>query len=379
MERRPITVLQVLPALHSGGVERGVLEVAAALAAAGHRSLVVSAGGRMVSQLEQQGSQHFQLPVGVKSPLTLRLIPRLRSLIRNEQVDLIDVHSRLPAWITSCAWRSLAKAARPALITTFHGLHSVSRYSSIMCRGQRVVVVSATMLDHVLQNYPWVQRSQLELIPRGIERSEFPRGYRADDAWRSAFYSEYPQLIGQSLVTIAGRISRLKGHTDFLEIMAGLRASGAPAHGLIVGESEPGRVRCSQELIQTAEKLNLQEHITFTGQRPDLKDIYSISQVVLNLSQKPESFGRSVAEALSIGTPVVGYDHGGVGEILRAQFPSGAVPVRDIATAAKVTQQILKSAGQCVIDDNPFDRQQMLAMTLRLYQEMCDARLPAAA
>ncbi|EXJ12348.1 hypothetical protein [Nitrincola nitratireducens] len=49
-------VVQILPDLHGGGVERGTLEIAAGLVQAGHESIVISAGGRMVPQLEAEGS-----------------------------------------------------------------------------------------------------------------------------------------------------------------------------------------------------------------------------------------------------------------------------------------------------------------------------------
>ena len=53
---------------------------------------------------------------------------------------------------------------------------------------------------------------------------------------------------------------------------------------------------------------------------------------MLSLSAKPESFGRTVLEALSLGRPVVGYAHGGVGEILDRRYPAGRVPPGDVET-----------------------------------------------
>ena len=56
---RPLTVVQLLPALEAGGVERGTLEIARALVADGHRSVVISAGGRLVEPLVAGGSEHI--------------------------------------------------------------------------------------------------------------------------------------------------------------------------------------------------------------------------------------------------------------------------------------------------------------------------------
>jgi hypothetical protein len=121
-----LTVLQVLPALDGGGVERGTLEVAAALTQQGHRSLVISAGGRLVARLEAAGSRHIDWPIGAKSILTLRWVRRLRQLLLEESVDILHARSRLPAWVAWLAWRGLSPDRRPRFLTTVHGLYSVN-------------------------------------------------------------------------------------------------------------------------------------------------------------------------------------------------------------------------------------------------------------
>ncbi len=371
MASHPLTVLQILPALEGGGVERGVLETAEALAAAGHRSLVISRGGRLVAELERQGSRHISCPIGTKSPLTLRWVPWLRQIMLRERVNVIDVHSRWPAWMTYLAWKSLAAPIRPRLVSTFHGLHSVSRYSRIMGCGERVIVVSETMRQHVLENYPDLSPDRMVLIPRGVDPGEFPRGFSPDGKWKTDFFRQYPQLQGRPLVTLPGRITRLKGHGDFLLILARLREAGVSAHGLIVGSATQENSRYLQDLQLQIERLQLEDCVTFTGHRSDIKEIYAISKVVVSLSKKPESFGRTAAESLSIGTPVAGYSHGGIGEILNQQFPEGAVPFRDIDAAVKAITAILQSPVTPAVGENCFHKSQMLADTLRVYEDLC--------
>lgn len=374
-----LTVLQVLPALESGGVERGVLEIAEALVDQGHRSLVVSAGGRMVRELVDRGSEHFACPIGAKSPLTLRWIPWLRKFLVREHVDVIDIHSRLPGWITWLAWKSLPAAKRPRLISTLHGLHSVNRYSGIMCCGETVIVVSETVRQYVLQNFPHVSAGKLRLIHRGIEDAEYPRGYQPPSSWKDSFFGEFPHLREQPLITLPGRITRLKGHQDFLQLLVNLRDSGVPAHGLIVGGAEPSKTHYFDEIRRLVEELGLQDRVTFTGHRTDLKQIYAISRVVVSLSKTPESFGRTVAEALSIGTPVVGYNHGGVAEILAAEFPEGAIEEGDVAGLTRRVQSLLERQTPAVISPNCFPKKAMLQKTLDVYAEICHARQRAAA
>ncbi|MCB1818768.1 MAG: glycosyltransferase, partial [Gammaproteobacteria bacterium] len=154
MVQRKLTVLQALPALQSGGVERGTLEVAHHLVSRGHRSLVVSAGGGMVDRLTQEGSGHLTLPIGRKSLLTLRLVPALRRYLREQRVDVLHIRSRMPGWVAYLAWRGMDPATRPRLVSTVHGMYSVNAYSAVMTRGERVIAVSDTVRDYIAANYP---------------------------------------------------------------------------------------------------------------------------------------------------------------------------------------------------------------------------------
>ena len=117
-------VIQVLPELNAGGVERGTLELGRHLAAAGHESLVVSAGGRLVEQLETEGSRHIRLPVHRKSPATLGQVRPLRRLFETESPDIVHLRSRVPAWVAWLAWRKMDPAGRPRLVSTVHGFNS---------------------------------------------------------------------------------------------------------------------------------------------------------------------------------------------------------------------------------------------------------------
>jgi glycosyltransferase involved in cell wall biosynthesis len=372
MTGRPLTILQTLPALEGGGVERGVLEVADACVRAGYRSLVVSAGGRMVNELVRSGSEHFTCPIGAKSPLTLRWVPWLRNLMLEQRVDVVDIHSRLPGWITWLAWKSMPAASRPRLISTVHGLHSVSAYSGVMCRGEAVIVVSETLLNYVLHHYPGVAVDRLRLIHRGIDSTEYPRGYQPSRSWREQFNKEFPATHGKKFITLPGRMTRLKGHHDFLQMMAELIRNDESLHGLIVGGTHPRKTGYVDELKQTIQELALQEHITLTGQRGDLKQLYAASSLVVSLSRTPESFGRTVGEALSIGTPVIGYNHGGVAEILAAQFPMGAVAQGDVAALTQRAQEILQQPVPPCPGPNRFEKSDMLRRTLDVYAELCE-------
>ncbi len=368
---RPMTVMQLLPALESGGVERGTIEMAEALIAAGHRAIVVSGGGRLVAELLALGAEHITLPIGKKSLFSLRYIPVLRRLLRERQVDVLPLRSRLPAWLGYLAWRGLPAAERPHLVTTVHGPYTVNRYSAIMTRGERVIAVSDMIVGYIRQNYPAVNPARIVRIHRGVDPLRFPPSYRPDADWLAAWQAAHPALAGQWVLTLPGRITRWKGQLDFIQIIAALRQQGVPAHGLIVGGADARRQSFLQEIQAAIADQGLAAHFTLTGQRGDLKQIMAVSDAVLSLSTDPEAFGRVSLEALSLGRPVLAYAHGGVGEQMAAIYPPGAVAVGDIDAAVARLRAWFAEGAPPVPATHDFTLAKMQAQTLAVYHSVC--------
>lgn len=362
----------MLPALESGGVERGTLEVAHALAERGHRALVMSAGGRLVPTLTASGAEHFAWPVGRKSLRTLLLVRKLRQFLLQNRVDILHARSRVPAWIAWLAWRGMNPQTRPRFVTTVHGLYAVNRYSSVMMRGEAVIAVSETVRDYILQHYPDILPWRVSVIHRGVDGWAYPYGWRPDPAWRERFFAQFPNAAGRPLLTLPGRVTRLKGHEDFVELVARLKRRGIPVHGLIVGGASPSKQRYLQKLRYRVRSMGLESDISFTGQRDDLKSILAVSDLVLSLSAHPESFGRTTLEALRLGIPTAGYDHGGVGEILRVVYPDGLLPLNGLDDTSQRVARLLQ-APKPVPRGDFFPLQAMLDQTLALYERLVRA------
>lgn len=362
-----LTVVQLIPALHSGGAERSALEIGRALVQAGHRSVVISAGGRLTAQLQAEGSEHVTLDLGRKSLSTLTRVGALRRILRELKPDIVHARSRLPAWMGW--WALKGMTPRPHFITTVHGLNSPGHYSAILLRGERVIAVSQTMRDYVLSHYRWLEPGRVRVIPRGIDPVAFPYGHRPDDAWQKAFFAEYPALAGAPLLTLPGRGTRLKGHHDAVELLADLKRRGIEARLLLLGVIEPGREAYVAELRNLIRLRGVTSQVVLTPPRHDIRDIYAISALVLQLSNKPESFGRTVIEALSLCRPVLGYAHGGVGELLAELYPAGRVPPGDRERLVERAAELLRVAPPI----SPLQSYRLTDMqdaTLALYDEV---------
>lgn len=322
----------------------------------------------MVAALEACGTRHITLPVGRKRLSSLLLIQRLRHLLEKEKPDILHLRSRVPAWLAWLAWKKMNPETRPRLVTTVHGFYSVNGWSEIMTRGERVICVSESIRDYVLKNYPDTPAELLRVIHRGIDSADYPYGYQPPAEWRTAFAREFPETSGKRLITLPGRITRLKGHEDFATILKEL-SSDPLVHGIIAGGAHPKKAAYLDEIRELFSARGLSDRVTFTGGRSDLREILAISSVVLSLTTQPESFGRTTLEALGLGIPVAGYDHGGVGEQLALLYPQGCIPPHDTATAVKVIQGLL-DAPPPVPRDHPFTLSAMLEGTVEVYREL---------
>jgi len=284
---KPLTILQVLPALEQGGVERGCVEIDNALAANGHNSIVVSNGGRLVSQLK---GKHLQLPLNTKNPIKILFHAHiLRVIIKVNNVDIVHARSRAPAWSAYIA----ARWVGVKFVTTFHGTYGTKNalkrwYNSVMLKGDAVIAVSHFIKKHILQHYR-CDEAKITVIHRGVDLEKFA-----------------PTTIllpisvsSKKIVMLPGRITSWKGHKTFIEALQGL-----DVHGVIVGDVE------NQGYMHELEQI-LPDNIIILPGTPEIAAVMMNADIIVSASTRPEAFGRIAIEAQSLGKPVVATNIGG--------------------------------------------------------------------
>lgn len=372
--REKITVLQMLPELEGGGVERGTLEMGKYLAGLGHRSLVVSAGGRMVEQLESEGSLHFSMKVGSKSPLCLKHILPLRNLMRREKVDVLHLRSRMPAWVGYLAWKTLPAKERPTLVTTFHGFYSVNSYSAIMTKGDAIIAVSESIKKHIAECYN-KQEDVVTLIFRGVDGDVFnPDSISSDriNTLRRAWKID----LGRKIIMLPGRITRLKGQDVFLQSLRLLKNTNYQA--VLVGDIKEN-IGYTQELRELVEKANLTEKVVFAGHCSDMPAAYMLADIVVSASSsEPEAFGRTTVEAMSMGKAVIATAHGGSLETVLHRETGWLVRPSDPQAMAGILDEALSSDDDLLVAfgkrgrervTEKFTTRSMCDQTLQLYKK----------
>ncbi len=371
-------VVQILPELNSGGVERGTLEIASFLVRKGHEALVVSNGGRMVGELEASGARHVTMPVHRKHPVSLLQVRVLRRFLAAEKPDILHIRSRVPGWIAWLAWRGMDPKTRPRLVSTVHGFYSVNAYSAIMTKGERVIAVSESVREYILHKYPKTAPATIRTIHRGVDPVAYHPAHQPPAAWTDSWRRDHPQLHGKQVLLLPARITRWKGQEDFLSLIADLKRSGRRVHGLLAGEAHRSKQSFLRELQTMTATLGINDDVTFLGHRTDLREVMASSDLVLSLSRDPEAFGRVSLEAMALGKQVLAYAHGGVGEQLTALFPQGAVPPRDTRALASACERLLDSGERPRAVTAPFTLESMCRSTTEVYSELSTAPRPSS-
>ncbi|NHN89057.1 glycosyltransferase family 4 protein [Acetobacter conturbans] len=347
LTNRPV-ILQVLPALDAGGVERGTIEMVQAIAEAGGMPLVASADGRLVPKVAYYGGKHISLELGRKSPAAiLRNAMRLRSVIASEGVSLVHARSRAPAW----AARLACRRTQTPFVTTWHGVHKESfpgkkTYNAVLAAGDRVIAISHFIADRLKRDYG-VGDNRLRTIPRGADTVQFdPQAVRGDRV--SAVLETWNiEDDGAAIILMPGRLTEWKGQgllLDALAIMVRERWATRPWVCVFIG-SAPEKSGFPATLESQTVELGLTSHIRFGGHCADMPAALALSEMVVVPSLRPEPFGRVVVEAQAMTRPVIVAAHGAAMETVRYGETGLLFPPGDARVLAEMIAATLNATA----------------------------------
>ncbi|MFT9088138.1 MAG: glycosyltransferase family 4 protein [Acetobacter okinawensis] len=382
----PPVILQILPALQQGGVERGTLEMAQAITQAGGRALVASSGGRLVPLLRSLGAEHMTLPdCGSRNPAhVLRNARMLARLLGEHNVALVHARSRIPAWTARLACRR----TRTPFVTTWHGVHANTipgkkLYNSVLASGDRVIAISAHIGRMLRQEYH-VPPERLRVIPRGADIAQFsPHAVSGQRMHQLAEQWNIP--AGSAIILMPGRLSAWKGQSLVLQALAQLEAGlpEQPWHCVFAG-SDKENGRYVGELTQLASSLGLDDRIRFAGHCEDMPAAMALATMVLVPSLRPEPFGRVVVEAQAMCRPVIVSHHGAAVETVEHGITGLSVTPNHVEELADAMFAVLNAPAATLADMGEAARQAVLAQyttqamqhaTLAVYDEVLGTQL----
>jgi glycosyltransferase involved in cell wall biosynthesis len=378
-------ILQVVPSLVTGGVERGAVDIAAAVVEAGGTAIVASEGGPMERELKRAGALHLTLPLASKNPFVMyRNIDRLTRIIKSYKVDLVHARSRAPAWSA----RSAARRCGCHLVTTFHAPYNQRsylkrRYNAIMLSGERVIAISDFIAEHIRDTYK-VDPAKIQVIHRGVDLRSFdPEKVSAERMIKLATDWRVPD--GIPFIILPGRLTRWKGHGLLLKALTYLK--DLEFRCALVG-SDQGRSAYRNELESLIQRYDLADRTFILDHCNDMPAAYMLADVVVSASSDPEGFGRVVSEAQALGRPVAASDHGGAREQVIADrtaflFPSGDAEAladalrRALSLTSQEREMLSFEAVQHV--RRHYSRELMCSRTIDLYRDVLEGGTPPEA
>ena len=379
-ENQPPVILQLLPSLVTGGVERGTVDVALTLVEEGWHSIVASSGGPMVRELTRAGVSHMEMAADSKNPMVMRAnVDRLVRIIRANHVDIVHARSRAPAWSALAACRR----TDAIFVTTFHGTYDTGLplkriYNSVMARGQRIIAISDFIARHLTEVYK-TNPARVTVIHRGIDFALFDphkiipeRLVKLSQDWRLQ--------DGVPVIMLPGRLTDWKGQRVLLAALAELQTREFRC--LLVGDDQ-GRTGYRRELEDLVEKHELQSVVRLVGDCTDMPAAYMLADVVVSASTKPEAFGRVIVEAQAMGKSVIATDHGAAPELIQLGKTGWLVPAGDPKALARQLETVLRlgsseretlaHAARSHVRGR-FSKEAMCSATLEVYRQVLTER-----
>ena len=359
-------IVQVLPELNEGGVERGTVELSRELVKRGHESWVISRGGKLADQLAAEGGKHVSADVCSKNPIfawsRMRALRRQLDLIKP---DIIHARSRVPAWL--CRWAN-RKAKRP-FVTTVHGLNSISFYSKVMVSGDRVIAVGEPVRDHVCKGYG-IDPSTITVIERGVDMNAFDPA-KVDQDFIEVFRQQH-KLANKFVVTSVGRVTYLKDYESLIKAVAKLAPDMPNLVALIVGGVHPEKQAYAESLKQLAESEGVADRVVFAGSQSKIAEVYALSDVVVNASLKMGNMGRTVVEALAMDKPVIATTWPGLDNVVEDGRNGYVIPTQDHDALSDAIRKLYNDRPSDIRSTVPakFTLDHMVDSVLAVYEDL---------
>ena len=364
-------IVQVLPELNEGGVERGSVELSRELVKRGIDSVIISKGGKLVEQVQREGGRHVVVDVCSKNPLTA--LPRMTALKRaldDINPNIIHARSRVPAWLCRLANRG---RHRRAFVTTVHGLNSINRYSRVMASGDRVIAVGEPVREHVCKGYG-LPADRVTVIDRGVDMNAFdPQS--VDQSFIQAFKAEH-ELEGKFVVTSVGRVTWLKDYESFITAIATLAPGMPTLVGLIVGGAHPDKQAYFDGLKKQAKDLGVADQVVFAGSQSKIAEIYALSDLVVNASLKMGNVGRTVVEALAMDVPVIATTWPGLTNLVEDGVNGAVIETKNPDALANAVKRLHADPPTNVRQTVPhsYTLDAMVDRVIGVYEELLESR-----
>ena len=374
MIKNKYTIAQILPALNTGGVERGVIEISKALIDNNFKSIVISSGGHMEAQLRRTGGTHYKLDVNSKNPFRWHKIRKeLKIILKNENVDLLHLCSRAPAWIAF----PLGKTLKIPVITSVHMRFRKTNffkkiYNSILIKGDLVIAISKHIEICIKNIFPKVSH-KIKVVHRGVDLNLFdPLNINPARIIAQA------KLIGLKdnvpVIIMASRPALWKGYSILIKALSKVNEN---FQCILIGAAD-GDKKFKDLLINKIIKYNLETKVKLVQSSKDIQAAMILADLIVMPSISPEPFGRIIVEAQALGKIPIAFDHGGASETIidgKTGFLAKALSAESLAEKILLALSIKSAKRESMgnyskkfVSKN-FSHNKMCKLTLSIYKQ----------
>ncbi len=311
---KKFSLLQLLPALDSGGVEQGTVDLANFIGKSNLGSFVVSKGGNMESQLDRKTTKHIKLSANTKNFFYMPFVAnKLSKIIYDNHIDIVHVRSRAPAWLLQFTDKKKFKS-----VSTFHNIYGSSNflkkyYNKSLSKVDHIIAISHYVKSQIIDLYG-LNENSINVIHRGIDTEHFnPDDNNQNDIMK--FLNKYEIPNDKKIILYPGRFTDWKGQINFLKIIENYKNDKLMFY--FVGDDK--NKSYYSKLIREIKNKNISHICKIFGNlsKQDLKIMYFLSDLIISAPLKPEGFGRVISESLAMKKIILSYNFGGAEEQLR--------------------------------------------------------------
>ncbi len=306
---RPVAVTFVAAEAGNGGSERYLEVLVSTLGADWVGRVLLLRQGPLEDRLGSLGHEVVVVPARGRAGI-LPAALELRRMFSRRAPELVHANGIKAALVASLA---TIGTATPIVWVKHDFSWDGPLARAIGLRSHQVVAVSSALTT----TFRGRTAGRVHIVPAGIPPPEVDRGKARE------------QIVGllgcaedAAIVTLVGRLQESKGQLELLEIVPEILEREPRARFCFVGEDHPFQPDYGKALRARCEALGLRRSVTFAGHRDDAVRLIAGSDVVV-LPSMPDDRGRGregsplvAIESLAVGTPVVGYAHGGIPDAL---------------------------------------------------------------
>ncbi len=371
-----LNILQICSSLSWGGGEMHVPILANELIKRGHKVIIAgNPNGHILK--EAQAKQIPILPINIGGKISSYISPyatlKIAKLIRQENIDIIHIHLSKDLWTVIPAIK-LSKKKLSLFMTKHIGSYIIKKdflHHYLYAQLDKVIAIAMVIHQNLLDTCP-LKPEQVQTIHYGLELNK----YNLSDEVNLEIRKEFNLSLDTPLVGMVGRISRGKGHKEFLQAAKIILKEIPETHFMIVGDASIGQNEYERKVLQLLKDLDLDENIIFTGFRDDVQHLMKSFDVCV-MPSYAEAFGLVALESMACGTPIVATGSDGVLDMIEHNVNGLLFPRQDvkilsehILTLLKDKQlaiRLVKNAKKRVIEE--FDINLMIERIENLYYE----------